>query len=168
MTQHTFDAATPVKSILFLVFPNVGEQDLLAPWELLRSVAWEMSKHRERLDVVLGSFESGPVPTQMGTTIQPAVTLTGAERFDMVYVPGGIGAGAASTDERVLDFLRAHRHEGRWIAANCAGMGVLHRAGVLEGVEVTSPATLARRLAAEGTRVVTPRRAWKIVPEQRI
>jgi transcriptional regulator GlxA family with amidase domain len=83
-------------------------------------------------------------------------------------VPGGIGAGVQSTTEPVLSFLRAHHQEGRWIGANCAGMGVLHRAGVLGDTEVTSPATLARRLAAQGARVVNPRRAWKIVPERRI
>src|SRR5262249_50433890 len=48
------------------------------------------------------------------------------------------------------------------------GMGVLHRAGILDGVEVTAPATLARRLEAEGTTIAAPRPAWKIVPERRI
>jgi hypothetical protein len=47
-------------------------------------------------------------------------------------------------------------------------MAVLHRAGVLQGLEVTSPATLARKLPAEGTRVVQPRRAWKIDVENRV
>src|SRR5262245_16649745 len=157
-----------IQSIVFLVFPNVGEQDLLAPWELLRSVAWDMSRRGQKLDVVLGSFDEGPIPTQMGTAIQPAVRLKSSDRFDMVYVPGGIGAGAQSTNETVLEFIRAHHREGRWVGANCAGMGVLHRAGVLGDTEVTSPATLARRLAEQGTRVVNPRRAWKIVPERRI
>jgi putative intracellular protease/amidase len=104
----------------------------------------------------------------MGTTIQPAMTLKSTDRFDMVYVPGGIGAGVQSTNETVLAWLRAHQQAGRWVGANCAGMGVLHRAGVLGDTEVTSPATLARRLAVQGTHVVNPRRAWKIVPERRL
>src|SRR5215510_3983867 len=106
-----------IKSVLFVAFPNVGEQDLLTPWELFRSVAWDLGQRGQRLDVVLGSFEAGPVPTQMGTVVQPARTLTDDDRFDMVYVPGGIGAGAASTDVRLLEFLRAHHAEGRWVGA---------------------------------------------------
>ena len=157
-----------VRSILFLVFPNVGEQDLLAPWELMRSVAWTLHERGETLDVSLGSFEKGVVPTQMGTVIQPARMLSSADRFDMVYVPGGVGAGALSTNESVVAWVRAHHDEGRWVAANCAGMSVLHRAGVLKDAAVTAPATLARRLAAQGTNIVSPRRAWKIVPAQRI
>jgi len=157
-----------VRSILFLVFPNVGEQDLIAPWELMRSVAWNLHERGETLDVSLGSFEKGVVSTQMGTVIQPARMLSSADRFDMVYVPGGIGAGALSANEAVLAWLRANHDEGRWVAANCAGMGVLHRAGVLKDAPVTAPATLARRLAAQGAHVVSPRRAWKIVPARRI
>src|SRR5262245_63510523 len=124
MTQHTFDAATPVKSVLFLVFPNVGEQDLLAPWELFRSVAWDLNARGETLDVVLGSFEDGPVPTQMGTVVQPSKRLDLSDRFDMIYVPGGIGAGVQSHNETVLALIRAHHDEGRWVGANCAGMAV--------------------------------------------
>jgi transcriptional regulator GlxA family with amidase domain len=152
-----------IQSILFLVFPNVGEQDLLAPWELLRALAWSKAQKGEALEVTLGTFEkSGMVTTQMGAKLADLRTLSPADRFDVVYVPGGIGAGAMSKDPVVLDFLRAHQAEQRWLAANCAGLGVLHRAGVLDGIEVTTPATLARRLPREGTRVVSPRRAWKI------
>lgn len=54
--------------------------------------------------------------------------------------------------------------EGRWVAANCAGLAVLYRAGVLDGYEVTGPATVARRLAALGVDVASPRRSWMIDP----
>lgn len=157
-----------IKSILVLAYPNAGEQDLLAPWELLRALAWDTAQRGDKLDVVLGSFGDGPVATHMGTAVQPERRIEADERFDLVYVPGGIGAGEQSKNAALLDFLRAHHAEGRWLAANCSGMGLLHRAGVLDGIEVTSSATLARRLAAEGTRVASPRRAWKIVPEQKI
>lgn len=86
----------------------------------------------------------------------------------MVFVPGGVGAGAQTKNETLLEFVREHKAEDRWVAANCAGMGVLHRAGVLGDIQVTSSATLARRLAAQGTNVVNPRRAWKIIPEHKI
>jgi putative intracellular protease/amidase len=86
----------------------------------------------------------------------------------MVFVPGGVGAGAQASNETLLAFLRAHKAEGRWVAANCAGMAPLHRSGVLAGVDITSSATLARRLAAEGARVATPRLAWKISPADKV
>src|SRR5262249_53847921 len=160
---------TKIQSILFLAFPSVGEQDLLAPWELLRMVAWGKSRRGEILEVTLGTFEqSDVVTTQMDAKLTVDRRLSPTDRFDLVYVPGGIGAGARTQDPVVLQFLRDHRTEGRWVAANCAGLGVLHRAGVLDGTDVTAPATLARRLPHEGTRVVRPRRAWKIDPERKV
>src|SRR5262245_50912 len=125
-----------IESILFLAFPNVGEQDLFAPWELLRSVAWSKAQRGERLEVTLGAFDAGLVATQSGAKIAVDRMVSAAERFDVVYVPGGIGAGELSKDPRALELVRAHRAEGRWVAANCAGVGVLHRAGVLDGIEV--------------------------------
>ena len=43
-----------IKSILFLGFPNVGEQDLLAAWELLRSLAWTLAHNTGLADVRIG------------------------------------------------------------------------------------------------------------------
>jgi putative intracellular protease/amidase len=159
---------TTIQSILFLAFPNVGEQDLLAPWELMKSVAWSMAEQGETLAVTLGSFDGGVVTTQMGAKLEIERAISPTDRFDVVYVPGGIGAGQLSLDPRAIAFLTAHHKEGRWVAANCAGVGVLHRAGVLAGARVTSPATLARRLPAQGTPISAPRRAWLIDTERRV
>ena len=157
-----------IRSILFLAFPNVSEQDLLAPFELLKSVAWSLGARGEKLDVTLGSFEGGVVTTQMGAKLEMDRKIELGDRYDLVYVPGGIGAGQLSLNEEALEFLRAHQREGRWVAANCAGVGVLHRAGILAGANVTSPATLARRLPEQGTPIGTPRRAWKVDTERKL
>jgi len=157
-----------VKSILFLGFPNFGEQDLLAPWELLRALAFTLNQQGGELEVILGSFEGGTITTHMGGQIASERTITPDDRFDLLYIPGGIGAGAASQDERVLELVRAHHREGRWVAANCAGTGVLHRSGILDGIEVTSSATIERKLGQGGTKVLSPRRAWHLDAENKI
>src|SRR5262245_16189620 len=111
-----------IKSVLFVAFPSVGEQDLLTPWELFRAIAWQKAQSGEQLEVVLGSFEDGLVTTQMGTAIRPDRKILPTERFDLVYVPGGVGAGEQSKNAQLLAFLRAHKAEGRWLAGNCAGL----------------------------------------------
>lgn len=157
-----------IQTVLFLAFPSFGDQDLLAAWELMRSLAWTMNQRGERLEVTLGSFEGGTITTHMGAKIESERTITAADRFDLLYIPGGIGAGAASKNPAILELVRAHHAEGRWVAANCAGLAVLHRAGILEGIEVTAPATVSRRLTALGTKVISPRRAWKIDPVRKV
>src|SRR5689334_1429569 len=104
-----------IKSVLFLAFPNVGEQDMLAPWEVFRSLAWAMSMSGEKLDVTLGSFEGGIITTHMGAQIVTQ-KINPTDRYDLVYVPGGIGAGEASLNETITEFVKAHHDEGRWVA----------------------------------------------------
>ncbi|KQW50978.1 hypothetical protein ASC77_25325 [Nocardioides sp. Root1257] len=158
-----------IKTILFLAFPNVGEQDLLAPWELLRGLSYDLARDGEdQLDITLGNFDGGVVTTHMGAQLQLDRTLTAEDRFDLLYVPGGIGGGEAAQDERVLDLIRAHHAEGRWVAANCSGVGVVHRSGILEGLEFQAPAVLARRIRGEGGTVADPRRLWGVLPEEKI
>ncbi|MFH3938978.1 DJ-1/PfpI family protein [Acinetobacter nosocomialis] len=157
-----------IKSVLFLGFPNFGEQDLFAAWELFRSLAWTLFQQGQQLEVSIGSFKDGLIHTHMGAEVQSQKKLNPSDRFDVLYVPGGIGAGEASKDPVVLDFIRAHHKEGKWVAANCAGVGVLYRAGVLNGLQITTPATLYRRLPALGADVMSPRRAWKIDTEHKI
>jgi putative intracellular protease/amidase len=156
-----------VRSILFLAFPGVGEQDLFAAWELLRNLSSNLKEQGQVIQVDLGSFEGGQITTHMGAQIATR-KIASSERFDLLYVPGGIGAGAASKSESIRAFVRAHHAEGRWVAANCAGLSILHRAGVLVGTEVTAPATVSRRLAELGTKVSEPRVAWRIDPERKL
>ncbi|MGW3917702.1 DJ-1/PfpI family protein, partial [Streptomyces sp. NPDC005070] len=157
-----------LRSILFLGFPNFGEQDLLAPWELLRSLAWTLGQQGQELEVVLGSFEGGVITTHMGAQVASETTVSPADRYDLLYIPGGIGAGAASKNKQIVDYVRAHHDEDRWVVGNCAGLSVLHRAGILTGSEVTAPATVSRRLAQHGENVASPRRAWKIDADRKI
>lgn len=149
---------TNIQRILFLAFPNVGEQDLLAPWELFKSVAWSRGARGESLEVTLGSFDGAAVTTQMGAKLAMDRKVELSERYDLVYVPGGIGAGALSQNAEALEFLRAHHREGRWVAANCAGVGVLHRSGILAGAS----------LPAQGTPITNPRRAWLVDSERKL
>jgi len=58
-----------VESILFVCYPKCGEQDTLAPWEMLKSLAWVLSQTPggPQLEVSLGAFEEG-------LTIHPNMT----------------------------------------------------------------------------------------------
>lgn len=156
-----------VTNILFLAYPNAGEQDLLAPWELFKALSFDLAASGETLNITLGSFDGGLVTTHMGAQIQTE-KIDPADRYDLIYVPGGIGGGRASHDPQILDFIRAHHEEGRWVAANCAGVGVVFRSGILDGVTFQAAAVLGRRLRELGADVAEPRRAWSVLPESKV
>lgn len=155
-------------SILFLGYNRCGEQDTLAPWEMLKSLAWVLSQSKQDLQVTLGTFDGGVVSMQMGAVVQTERKLTPDVRADVLYVPGGLGSGDATKDQRLLDMIRAHHREGRWVATNCSGIGLLQRAGILADTPVTAAATVSRKLTREGTRVTSPRKMWVCDPSRRI
>jgi putative intracellular protease/amidase len=104
----------------------------------------------------------------MGTQVVPDATLSEDDRYDILYVPGGVGSGELAKDERILEIIRRHHEEGRVIAANCSGVGVLARAGILDATPVTCVAAIARGLRNEGFNVPVTRRMWIGNPEDRI
>lgn len=157
-----------IKSIHFLTFPNISEQDLLVAWELFRNLAWSFAEQGQQLDVSMGGFEPGPVATHMGTEIKTDRVLTPDDRFDVLYVAGGLGGGAASQSPAILDLIRKHHAEGRWVASNCSGVGVVFRSAILDGKTITCSVALARRLPKLGAHVLNPRLAWHIDAKNRI
>jgi len=170
-----------VESILFVCYPKCGEQDTMTPWEMLKSLSWVLSQEPDgpQLDVALGAFEEGltihpnmteadEVTMQMGGVVNTERDLTPDSRADLLYVPGGIGSGEATKNPHILDLVRAHNSEGRWVATNCSGISILHRAGILRDTPVTSPGTVSAKLAREGVNLKTPRTMWQCEPDRKI
>lgn len=157
-------------SILFLGYHRCGEQDTLAPLEMLKSLAWVLSQQQPKreLQVALGTFDGGAVSMQMGVVVQTERKLTPDVRADVLYVPGGLGSGDASKDQRLLDMIRAHHREGRWVVTNCSGIALVQRAGILANTQVTAAATVSRKLTREGAKVTAPRKMWVCAPNQKI
>lgn len=166
-----------VRSIGVLAYDNVSEQDCLTPLEIFKGAAmvvrgevapWQRETAPGELDVKLISVERGVVTMQMGTQVVPDTSLDDTTLYDIFYVPGGVGSGVLAKDERVLEAIRRHHREGRIIAANCSGVGVVARAGIVDGAQLTCVAAVARGLRAEGYDVPKARRMWIGHPDERI
>ena len=96
---------------------------------------------RAGLDVTVASLRPGPVTGSHGIEVMPDEALDDLDPsvFTMVVLPGGMpGTRNLAQDERVLSLVRRLHREGRRTAAVCAAPLVLHAAGVLAGVPVTS------------------------------
>jgi putative intracellular protease/amidase len=166
-----------VESIAVLGYEKVSEQDAITPLEIFKGAAlvvtgqiapWQREVPPGRLDVRFVSVTPGVVTMQMGTQVVPDVSLDDDVLWDILYVPGGVGSGAIATDRRVLDVIRRHHEAGKVIAANCSGVGIIARAGILDDTPVTCVAAVARGLRAEGINVPITRRMWVGQPDRRI
>jgi len=99
-----------------------------------------------------------------GLTVTPDAVYEDLAPFDLLYVPGGLGARTLMNDRRLLDYLRTWGAE-RPLASVCTGALLLGRAGYLRDRRATthhSAFDLLRPLCRE---VVTDRR---IVDEGRV
>jgi 4-methyl-5(b-hydroxyethyl)-thiazole monophosphate biosynthesis len=106
---------------------------------------------RAELDVTVAGLVPGPITGSHGIAVMPEVELADLplERFTMIVLPGGQpGATNLRKDERVLALVRRLAREGKRTAAICAAPVVLHDAGVLTDVQVTSHPSVRAQLAS--------------------
>jgi len=76
-----------------------------------------------------------PVRCREGLVVVPAGTIA-AETFDILIVPGGLGARThALQNQNILSFVRLPH---RYIASVCTGALILAAAGVLQGERATT------------------------------
>jgi len=104
---------------------------------------------RAGLDVTVAGLRPGPVEGSHGIPVVPDAHLGELDlaSFTMVVLPGGMpGTRHLMQDERVLDVVRRLSAEGKRTAAICAAPLVLHAAGVLDGVAVTSHPSVREKL----------------------
>lgn len=163
-----------IKTIGVLAYHRCSESDTIIPWEILTGVAVHLNQNFGRkLEVKLVAVENALdkdrlIEMQMGARVKPHAILKDGDLFDMLYVPGGNGSGVATKNQQVLDVIKNHYDNERFIAANCVGVGILQRAGVLGKTPVTCSPPISRRLREEGANVVEPRTMWLGSPEERM
>lgn len=168
---------TDIKTIGVLGYENCSEQDTITPIEIFRGAGmvlaqqikpWPTTRPITKLDVKLVSLTAGNVKMQTGTEVVPDGVLADGDLFDLFYVPGGIGSGAMTINEEVLGAVHRHYENGKIVAANCSGVGIPFRAGILGNNPVTCVAAIARRLRQQGANVPQPRRMWIGLPDARL
>jgi len=140
------------ETILVPLAPGFEEIEFVTIVDVLR---------RADLDVTVAGTVPGPIMGAHGIAITPETELASLDpkRFTMIVLPGGQpGTTNLRKDERVLALVRRLAREGRRTAAICAAPLVLHDAGVLAGVSVTSHpsvrAQLTQAVVDPDTRVV--------------
>ena len=125
--------------------PEKSKQRILVPlaegFEEIEAVTIVDVLRRAGLDVTVAGLRPGAVTGSHGIAVTPDADLGDLDTtsFTMVVLPGGQpGTRHLAEDARVVALVRRLHEEGRPVAAICAAPLVLHKAGVLGGVHVTS------------------------------
>ncbi len=116
--------------VLFLVAPKgFQDEELEKPRRILEAAGAE---------VVVASSAAGPVSGQAGTALV-AISIVEARptEFAGAIVVGGVGATDLWDNGIAQKFLRMASHDGKPIGALSLGVGLLAKAGLLEGKAAT-------------------------------
>jgi len=116
--------------IAMLLFPNLTQLDLTAPYEVLSRLP------QAEVSLVWKSLE--PVASGTGLRILPSATLSEAPPADVLLIPGGAGLVPLLRDPEVLDFVRRQAATARYVTSVCTGSLLLGAAGLLEGYRATT------------------------------
>lgn len=98
-----------------------------------------------------------PVTTVSGITITPQYSFDTCPTTDILIVPGGLGARAEIANSRLIAWIREVAGNAVVVLSVCTGALLLAKAGLLEGLRVTTNRIaydLLRGMVSPGTMVV--------------
>jgi cyclohexyl-isocyanide hydratase len=113
--------------IQMLVYPGMTLQDLVGPLQVW--AAWPGAQ------IQFAWKSTGPVPTDSGLAVVATTSFADAwPDPDILFAPGGLLPTFELLDDaEVIEFLRKHGEQAKWVTSVCTGAVLLGAAGLLRG-----------------------------------
>lgn len=127
---------TPTRTVAILLFDDVEVLDFAGPFEVFGVTG--KRENATPFEVVTVAERAGPIRARNGLTVTPRYSFDDCPRPDILVVPGGYGTRREMHNERAIDWIRAQIPTAEVIFSVCTGALLLARAGLLDGLEVTT------------------------------
>lgn len=112
-------------TIVEVLYPKVTQLDFTGPHTVFTRIP--------DVEVVVASVAGGEIVSDDGLQFAGTAPLTDVTTCDVLFVPGGMGAGDAAVDERLVGHLQRLAATARYVTSVCTGSLVLGAAGLLVG-----------------------------------
>jgi len=139
-----------------ILFDDVEELDFAGPWEVFGSAAALTGELR----VLSLAEKPGPVRGAKGLRVIPDGTFAESPPLDVLLIPGGIGTRREVENPAMLEFVRRAAATARLVTSVCTGSLVLHGAGLVQGLRVTTHWAFTDTLEARGGVTVMRDTRW--------
>ncbi|MFW6078168.1 MAG: DJ-1/PfpI family protein [Gemmatimonadota bacterium] len=123
-------------NVAILLFDEVEVLDFAGPFEVFSVAAGLLAD--DRLRVVTVAKDPDAVRAIGGLTVLPDHTLAASPAPDVLVVPGGDGSRRAMDDAVILDWVTRVHRRADLVMSVCSGARILARAGLLDGLRVTT------------------------------
>lgn len=157
----TRTAAQPrTRRVAMVAFPNVQLLDVVGPLEVLAAARHAIRRPSDGAEADRSGYSVevvGPElkPLRASSGMRIGVDRTYSDRpgedaagpLDTLIVAGGIGSRRATSDPRLLAYVRAAARNARRVCSVCTGAAILAEVGLLAGRRITTHWAFAEELA---------------------
>jgi putative intracellular protease/amidase len=144
--------APRTRNVAILVYPGVEILDFAGPSEVLQA-AGSFADHSGTPAFRLYTVGRGtaPVVSQRFIRITPDQTIADAPRPDILVIPGG-ASDALSQDPEMMAWIKKSATEAEVTLTVCTGVFPLAKAGLLDGLDITTFYNAVSHLRTEAPR----------------
>ena len=143
--SHAFPLKPVKRNVAIFIFDDVEVLDFAGPFEVF-AVADEL-QGGETFSVFTVAESPGTVRARHGLKVVPTYTLENCGSPDVLVVPGGIGTRPLLGKPALLEWLRLKTKRAELVMSICTGALILAKAGLLDGLRVTTHAGALQLLA---------------------
>lgn len=149
-----------------LLFDDVEVLDFAGPFEVF---AVTILENGEQPFIVETVSEKGTlISARNGLKVQPDYSFNSMPPFDILVIPGGLGARDREINNaKVIKWIASQAQRVQWMTSVCTGALLLAKAGLLNGKKATTHWASLERLKTEFPEVDV-RRGVKFVDEGNI
>ncbi|HEX2854180.1 MAG TPA: DJ-1/PfpI family protein [Opitutaceae bacterium] len=124
------------RNIAILIFDEVEVLDFAGPFEVF-GAADELAGG-DTFSVFTVAESPGTVRARHGLKIVPTQTIESCPALDLLVIPGGLGTRPLLGKPALLEWIRVKTKRAEIILSVCTGALVLAKAGLLDGLRVTT------------------------------
>lgn len=125
-----------MRQVSLLIFDEAEVLDVAGPFEV-----FSVAGRRHDLNpfhVSLVAERGAPVVLRNGFRVQPHFTIHNAPTAQVLIVPGGLGTRKEMNNDALVDWVRRSAGVAELVLSVCTGALLLGRAGLLDGLDVTT------------------------------
>jgi len=168
LSQRGFGMPPPLK-LAVVLFNQAALLDFLGPIEQLGFLQEGAAKETD--PVTLSIEYLGPTREPIKPSRGPAVLVDRAygdvgedERFDILLLPGGLGARPHLRPPGIIDFIRCQAQSAKYVLGVCTGSWLLADAGVLDGKRATTNKAAFRDVKEKTSPLIdwVPKARWVV------
>lgn len=123
-------------NVAILLFEDIEVLDFAGPFEVFNVTA-ELNEPAP-FHVYTIAESASPIKTRGKLSVNPNYSIYSMPAADILIVPGGAGSRALLTKPYLLDWLRVQAAQVKHLMSVCTGALVLGKAGLLDGLTVTT------------------------------